>query len=149
MGGFQQAMLAYQRPLRRRMVNLVGNAFRQWAGHPHTAQVRQPDTPMAVVMDAGHSRCCQERTGAGAVLLVEYRLAGFQAFAHPAGACVAVVPARALGYELTDLGYEGQRDGLTCLAALNSFSSSWGVSQRPASRPDWSLATMRLYTMRL
>ena len=28
---------------------------------------------------------------------------------QPAGTCVSIVPARALGYELADLGYEGQR----------------------------------------
>ena len=37
-------------------------------------------------------------------------LAGFEAFMlQPAGTCVAVVPARALGHELAGLGYEGQR----------------------------------------
>ena len=39
---------------------------------------------------------------------MEYRPAGFQVFAQPAGTCVPVVPAGALGYELADLGYEGQ-----------------------------------------
>ena len=42
-------------------------------------------------------------------LLVEHRPAGLEAFIEPAGTRVAVVPARALGHELADLGYEGQR----------------------------------------
>ena len=90
--------------------DLVRDAIQQRAElYPHTAQVGQPDAPVSVVVDAGHSRCGQERTGASTFLLVEYRLVGLEAFIAPAGVGVVVVPARSLGHKLADFGHEGQR----------------------------------------
>ena len=63
---------------------------------------------------------------------MEYRASGFDVFAQPAGAGIAVVPARALGHELADLGYEGERrvdvlDGVELLLELVRCEPEVGV----------------------
>ena len=88
--------------------NFVWNAFRQCASHPDAAQVGQPDAAVAVVFDAVHTRGSEEGAGAGALLLVETRLAGLDLPVSPAGVGVAVVATRSLGHELAHLGCEGQ-----------------------------------------
>ena len=88
--------------------DLVGDAFRDGAGHPNAAEVGQPDASVAVVLDELHAGGRQERPRTGAVLLVEDRLESLDLFVQPAGAGITVAAACALSHELADPGNEGQ-----------------------------------------